>query len=153
MASDNSVQIIGNLTADPELRFTPGGAAVANFRVAITNRVKDGDSWKDGESSFFSVNVWRDQAEHVAESLSKGARVVVIGRLRTRSWETPEGDRRTVTEIEADEVAPSLRWATAKLERATKGDKPTRSASGWQRPKGTDNQPSQGGDFAEPAPF
>ena len=121
MATDNQVMLVGNLTDDPELRFTPNGAAVANFRLAVTPRVRDGDAWKDGETSFFRVNVWRQQAENVAESLSKGSRCVVVGRLRTRSWETPEGEKRSSTEIEADEVAPSLKFATAKVERASRG--------------------------------
>ena len=118
MASDNQTVLVGNLTDDPELRFTPNGAAVANFRLAVTPRLRDGDGWKDGETSFFRVNAWRDLAEHVAESLSKGDRAVVVGRLKTRSWETPEGEKRSVTEVEADEVGPSLKFATAKPERA-----------------------------------
>jgi single-strand DNA-binding protein len=94
-------------TDDPELRFTPNGAAVANFRVAVTPRVKDGDTWQDGETSFFRVNVWRDQAEDVTESLTKGTRVVVLGRLKARSWEDKDsGERRSVVEVEAEEVAP-----------------------------------------------
>ena len=117
--ADTHVTITGNLTDDPDLRFTPNGHAVANFRLAVTARVKDGDSWKDGETSFFRINVWRQLAEHVSESLSKGDRAVVIGRLKSRSWETPEGDKRSV--VEADEVAPSLRWAVAKLQRAANG--------------------------------
>lgn len=120
MANDNQVVLIGNLTDDPELRFTPNGAAVANFRLAVTPRVRDGDNWKDGETSFFRVNVWRQMAENVAESMTKGSRAVVVGRLRTRSWETPEGEKRSVTEVEADEVAPSLKFATAKVERASR---------------------------------
>ncbi len=120
MSTDNFVTVVGNLTDDPELRFTPQGTAVANFRLAVTARVRDGDSWKDGETSFFRVNVWRQLAENAAESLTKGTRAIVVGRLRTRSWETPEGDKRSVTEIEADEVGPSLKWATAKVERASK---------------------------------
>jgi single-strand DNA-binding protein len=96
---------------------------VATFRLAVTARVKDGDTWRDGETSFFRVNVWRQLAEHVAESLTKGDRAVVIGRLKSRSWETLEGEKRSVVEVEADEVAPSLRWATAKPERATNGSK------------------------------
>ena len=118
--ADTHVTITGNLTDDPELRFTPNGNPVANFRLAVTARVKDGDTWKDGETSFFRVNVWRQLAEHVAESLTKGDRAVVIGRLKSRSWETPEGDKRSVVEVEADEVGPSLRWATAKPERVTR---------------------------------
>ena len=120
--ADTHVTITGNLTDDPEVTFTPNGAAVCNFRVAVTARIKDGDNWRDGDTSFFRINVWRQLAEHVAESLSKGDRAVVIGRLKSRSWETPEGDKRSVVEIEADEVAPSLRWATAKPERATNGN-------------------------------
>jgi single-strand DNA-binding protein len=121
--ADTHVTITGNLTDDPDLRFTPNGHPVANFRLAVTARVKDGDSWRDGDTSFFRVNVWRQLAEHVAESLSKGDRAVVIGRLKSRSWETPEGDKRSVVEIDADEIAPSLRWAIAKPERAANGGK------------------------------
>jgi single-strand DNA-binding protein len=121
VATDNQVTLVGNLTDDPELRFTPNGAAVANFRLAVTPRVREGDSWKDGETSFFRVNVWRQMAENVAETLTKGARCIVVGRLRTRSWETQEGEKRSVTEIEADEVGPSLKFATAKVERASRG--------------------------------
>ena len=117
--ADTTTIITGNLTDNPELRFTPNGAAVANFRVAVTPRVRDGNDWKDGETSFFRVNAWRQLAENATESLSKGDRVIVVGRLKARSWETPEGDRRSVVEIEADEIGPSLRWATAKPERAT----------------------------------
>ena len=106
---------------DANLCAFPNGHPVANFRLAVTARVRDGDTWRDGETSFFRVNVWRQLAEHVADSLSKGDRAVVIGRLRSRSWETPEGDKRSVVEVEADEVAPSLRWAIAKPERAANG--------------------------------
>jgi single-strand DNA-binding protein len=120
--ADTHVTLTGNLTDDPDLRFTPNGHPVANFRLAVTARVKDGDSWRDGDTSFFRVNVWRQLAEHVAESLAKGDRAVVIGRLKSRSWETPEGDKRSVVEVEADEVAPSLRWATAKPQRAANGE-------------------------------
>jgi single-strand DNA-binding protein len=118
--SETHVTLTGNLTDDPELKFTPAGATVANFRIAVTPRIRDGESWRDGETSFFRVQAWRDLAEHVADSLAKGDRAVVIGRLKTRSWETPEGDKRTVVEVEADEVGPSLRWATAKPQRATR---------------------------------
>jgi single-strand DNA-binding protein len=112
--------LVGNLTDDPELRFTPNGAAVANFRLAVTPRVREGDSWKDGETSFFRINVWRQQAENAAETLQKGTRCIVVGRLRTRSWETPEGEKRSKIEVVADEVGPSLRWATAQI---TKNDR------------------------------
>jgi single-strand DNA-binding protein len=128
---DTFVSLIGNLTDDPDLRFTPNGAAVANFRLAVTPRVREGEDWKDGETSFFRVNVWRDLAEHVTESLGKGTRVVVLGRLRARSWEDKDtGERRSVVEVEAEEVAPSLRWATAKVERT--GRKAVNGPTGGQ---------------------
>ena len=111
--SDNQVTLTGNLTDDPELRFTPGGVAVANFRLAVDQRVWDSDGWKDGEPSYFRVSVWRDQAEHVSRSLHKGARCVIVGRLRSRSWETPEGQRRSAVEVDAEEVGMSLRFAPA----------------------------------------
>ncbi len=115
---DTFTTIIGNLTDDPEIRFTPNGAAVANLRVAVTPRVKDGEGWKDGDTSFFRVTVWRTLAEHAGDSLSKGDRVIVVGRLKTRSWETPEGEPRSVVEIDADDIGPSLKWATATPQRA-----------------------------------
>ena len=118
--ADTHVTITGNLTDDPELKFTPTGAAVANFRIAVTTRLREGEVWKDGDTSFFRVNAWRDLAEHITDSLAKGDRAVIIGRLRQRSWETPEGDKRSVIEVEADEVAVSLRWATARPERTAK---------------------------------
>jgi single-strand DNA-binding protein len=123
VAGDTIITVIGNLTADPELRFTPSGAAVANFTVASTPRMFDRQTneWKDGDSLFLSCNVWRQAAENVAESLTKGTRVIVSGRLRQRSYETKEGEKRTVYEIEVDEVGPSLRNATAKVNRANRG--------------------------------
>src|SRR5215218_9530510 len=117
MATDNTVTLIGNLTDDPELRFSANGAAVANFRLAVTPRVRQGDTWTDGETSYFRINCWRQLAEHVTETLGKGTRAIVIGRLRLRSWETDEGERRSVVEVEADEVAPSLRFAIAAVQR------------------------------------
>ena len=116
MAQDNQIVIVGNLTRDPELRYTPNGAAVVKFRVAVNRRYKDqaGD-WKDGETSYFTVNAWRTLAENVAESLTRGANVIVVGRLQQRSWETQEGDKRSKIEVVADEVGPSLRWATAEV--------------------------------------
>jgi len=117
--ADTHVTITGNLTDDPELKVTPTGAQVVNFRVAVTARVRDGETWRDGDTSYFRVNAWRQLAEHVADSLAKGDRAVVIGRLKSRSWETPEGDKRTVVEVEADEAAPSLRWAIARPERTS----------------------------------
>ncbi|HEY2831330.1 MAG TPA: single-stranded DNA-binding protein [Sporichthyaceae bacterium] len=122
-AGDTVITIIGNLVDDPELRFTPSGAAVAKFRIASTPRVMDRatNEWKDGDSLFLTCNVWRQAAENVAESLTKGTRVIVSGRLRQRSYETKEGEKRTVYEIEVDEVGPSLRNATAKVNRANRG--------------------------------
>ena len=117
--ADTHVTITGNLTDDPELKHTPNGNLVANFRLAVTARVRDGEGWRDGETSFFRVNVWRQLAEHVTDSLAKGDRAVVIGRLKSRSWETPEGERRSVVEVQAEEVGPSLRWATATPERTS----------------------------------
>ncbi len=124
---DTFVTVVGNLTDDPELRFTPGGVAVANFRLAVTPRIREGEGWKDGDTSFFRITAWRQLAENVTESLGKGHRAVVIGRLKTRTWETPEGDKRSAVEIDADEVAPSLKWATAKPQRTGKA-----AASGGQ---------------------
>ena len=122
MASDNQVIIVGNLTDDPELRYTPNGAAVCKFRVAVNRRFKDeSGNWKDGETSYFSVNAWRSLGENVAESLTRGTRVLVAGRLQWRSWETQDGEKRTAVEIEADEIGPSLRWATAKVEKTSRG--------------------------------
>jgi single-strand DNA-binding protein len=117
---DTTTTIVGNLTEDPELRYTTNGAPVANFTVAVTPRVKDGDAWRDGETSFLRVTTWRQLAEHAADSLSKGDRVLVYGTLRQRSWETPEGERRSTVEVQAEELGPSLRWATAKPERAAR---------------------------------
>ncbi|WP_420749648.1 single-stranded DNA-binding protein [Rhodococcus sp. O3] len=123
MAGDTVITVVGNLTADPELRFTPAGAAVANFTVASTPRVFDRQSneWKDGEALFLRCNIWREAAENVAESLTRGSRVIVQGRLKQRSYETREGEKRTVVELEVDEIGPSLRYATAKVTKAGRG--------------------------------
>ena len=122
MASENQVTIVGNLVDDPELRYTPNGAAVCKIRVAVNRRYKDeSGQWKDGETSFFTINAWRSLAENAAESLTRGQRAIITGRLQQRSWETQEGDKRTVVEIEADELGPSLRWATAKVEKTSRG--------------------------------
>jgi single-strand DNA-binding protein len=123
MAGDTIITVVGNLTADPELRFTPSGAAVANFTVASTPRMFDRQTneWKDGEALFMRCNVWRQAAENVAESLTRGARVVVTGRLKQRSFETKEGEKRTVVELEVDEIGPSLRYATAKVNKVSRG--------------------------------
>jgi len=122
-AGDTVITLVGNLVDDPELRFTPSGAAVAKFRIASTPRFldKQTNEWKDGESLFLSCNVWRQAAENVAESLQRGMRVIVQGRLKQRSYETKEGEKRTVYEVEVDEVGPSLRSATAKVNKTQRG--------------------------------
>jgi single-strand DNA-binding protein len=123
MAQDNQVVVVGNLTRDPELRYTPNGAALVKLGIAVSRRIKDDATgqWRDAETSFFNVTAWRTLAENIAESLTQGTRVVVVGRLRTNSWETPEGEKRSVVEIEAEEIGPSLKWATAKPEKQGRG--------------------------------
>jgi single-strand DNA-binding protein len=132
MAGETTITVIGNLTDDPELRFTPSGAAVARFRVASTPRYLDRTTgeWKDGEPLFLSCTVWRQAAEHVAESLQRGTRVIVTGRLRQRSYETREGEKRTVIELEVDEIGPSLRYATAKVQKMARSSGGGFGASG-----------------------
>jgi single-strand DNA-binding protein len=122
MAGETTITIIGNLVDDPELRYTPNGAAVANFRIASTPRTfdKNTNEWKDGEALFLSCSIWRQAAENVAESLQRGMRVIVSGRLKQRSYETKEGEKRTVYEVEVDELGPSLKYATAKVNRTTR---------------------------------
>lgn len=141
MANETVITVVGNLTDDPELRFTPSGAAVAKFRIASTPRTFDKTSqeYKDGEPLFLACNIWRDAAEHVAESLQRGARVIVQGRLRQRSYETKEGEKRTVYELEVDEIGPSLRYATAKVQRMQRSG----GAQQGQRP-----QPGEGDPWA-----
>jgi single-strand DNA-binding protein len=119
MAGETTITVVGNLTSDPELRFTPSGSAVANFTIASTPRTFDRQSneWKDGETLFLRALVWREAAENVAETLTKGTRVVAQGRLKSRSYETKEGEKRTVMELEVDEIGPSLRYASAKVSR------------------------------------
>ncbi len=147
MASDNFTVQVGNLTDDPELRFTQNGTPVTNFRLAVNQRIKDADgTWRDGETNFFRVNAWRDQAENIAESLAKGNRAVVLGRLRTRSFETSEGEKRSVTEIDADEVGASLKWATAKVER-------TSQRGNGERAQGRQREAERGSDFNDAPPF
>src|SRR3954464_8290306 len=123
MAGETVITVVGNLTNDPELRFTPSGAAVASFTVASTPRTLDRatNEWKDGEALFLRCSIWRQAAENVAESLQKGARVIVQGRLKQRSFETREGEKRTVIELEVDEIGPSLRYATANVTKASRG--------------------------------
>ena len=122
-AGDTPITVVGNLVADPELRFTPSGQPVATFRVASTPRIMDRQTneWKDGDSLFLTCNVWRQAAENVAESLQRGMRVIVTGRLKQRNYETKEGEKRTVYEVEVDDVGPSLRNASAKVNRASRG--------------------------------
>ena len=122
MAGDTTITVVGNLTADPELRFTPAGAAVANFTVASTPRIYDRQSgeWKDAEALFLRCSIWREAAENVAESLTRGSRVIVTGRLKQRSFETREGEKRTVVEVEVEEIGPSLKYATAKVNKASR---------------------------------
>lgn len=123
MAGETVITVVGNLTADPELRFTNSGVALASFTIASTPRTFDRQSneWKDGEALFLRCNIWREAAENVAESLTRGSRVIVTGRLKQRSFETREGEKRTVFEVEVDEIGPSLRYATAKVNKASRG--------------------------------
>ena len=151
MAGETVITVVGNLTDDPELRFTPSGAAVAKFRIASTPRTLDRQSgeWKDGEPLFLACNIWRDAAEHVAESLQRGARVIVQGRLRQRSYETREGEKRTVYELEVDEIGPSLRYATAKVQRMSRSGGGSGGGGGGFGASngggGVNRQPSSGG--------
>jgi single-strand DNA-binding protein len=150
MAGETTITVVGNLTDDPELRFTPSGAAVAKFRIASTPRTLDRQSgeWKDGEPLFLACNIWRDAAEHVAESLQRGARVIVQGRLRQRSYETREGEKRTVYELEVDEIGPSLRYATAKVQRMSRSGGSSGGGGGFGASGGGgggNRQPSSGG--------
>lgn len=126
MMNDTPMTIVGNLTADPELRFTPSGVAVADFTIASTPRRfdKDTGSWVDGDTLFLRCAAWRDLGEHCADSLTKGTRVVATGRLRQTHWETPEGDKRTAFQLDVDEVGPSLRWATARVSKTTREKAP-----------------------------
>jgi single-strand DNA-binding protein len=171
-AGDTVITVVGNLTNDPELRFTPSGAAVASFTVASTPRFLDKatNEWKDGDALFLRCSVWRQAAENVAETLQRGARVIVTGRLKQRSFETKEGEKRTVIEVEVDEVGPSLRYATAKVNKTTRsgaggggnfsggggggggggfgGSSGGASDDPWSTPA-----PSGGGDFTDEPPF
>ena len=152
MAGDTQITIAGNLVDDPQLRYTPTGQAVANFRIASTPRWQDRQSgeWKDGDSLFLSCNVWRQAAENVAESLQRGMRVIVQGRLRQRSYETKEGEKRTVYEIEVDEVGPSLRNASAKVTKSTRSTGGG-GFSGGQSGGGGGGQSGYGGGGGRPA--
>ena len=145
---DVVVTVVGNLTGDPELRFTPNGAAVASFTVASTTRVLDKgtNEWKDGDTMFLRCSVWRQYAENVAESLTKGTRVIVTGRLKQRSYETKEGEKRSVVELDVDDVGPALRNATAKVTRASRGEGGSSSFSApaddpWAAPVSSSDEP------------
>ena len=148
--ADNTVTLVGNVTDDPELRFTPSGAAVANFTVAVNRRFKNNDGqWEDRLDGFFRCNCWRDMAEHVAESLTKGTRVLVTGRLQQRSWEDQEGGKRSAFEIQVDEVGPSLRWATATVQKTERTTARPGSAGGgdWSTPAPVGGPPIEEGGF------
>jgi single-strand DNA-binding protein len=163
MAGDTTITIVGNLTDDPDLRFTPNGAAVANFTVASTPRFfdKQTNEWRDGEALFLRCSIWRQAAENVAETLQRGARVIVSGRLKQRSYETREGEKRTTFEVEVDEIGPSLKYATAKVTKTSRsggsqgGSFGGSGASGndpWATPAGTSAGASVGSDpWAAPA--
>lgn len=146
MAGETTITIIGNLTNDPELRFNPSGTAVANFTVASTPKTfnRQSNEWKDGETLFLRCAVWKEAAENVAESLTKGTRVIISGRLKSRSYETKEGEKRTVIEIEVDEIGPSLRYANAKVNR-TQRNGGGGNSSGFEAP-------GVSGGWATPAP-
>jgi single-strand DNA-binding protein len=151
MSNETTITICGNLVDDPELRFTPSGQPVAKFRVASTPRFRDNQTgeWKDGDSLFLTCNVWRQAAENVAESLTRGTRVIVTGRLRQRSYETKENEKRTVYELEVDEVGPSLRNASAKITKATRAS----SGNGNQGKGDAGPWAGKGADYTDEPPF
>jgi single-strand DNA-binding protein len=161
MAGETIITVVGNLTGDPELRFTPSGAAVANFTVASTPRTfdKNSNEWKDGDALFLRCSIWRQAAENVAESLQRGMRVVVTGRLKQRSYETKEGEKRTVVELDVDEVGPSLKYATAKVNRTTRGSSGGGFGAGGgdsapaDDPWATSGQASPNGGSSDEPPF
>ncbi|MFC7431736.1 MULTISPECIES: single-stranded DNA-binding protein [unclassified Agrococcus] len=165
MAGETIITVVGNLTADPELRYTQNGLAVANFTIASTPRTFDrqANEWKDGEALFLRASVWREFAEHVSQSLTKGSRVIAQGRLKQRSFETQQGEKRTVIELEVDEIGPSLRYATAQVTRSSGGGGGNRGGGGqgqfgggqqqgavadepWGQPAGQQSGGNQGGD-------
>lgn len=154
MAGETIITVVGNLTADPELRFTPSGAAVANFTIASTPRTYDKQTqeWRDGTALFLRCNVWRDAAEHVAESLTKGTRVIAQGRLGQRNWEDKEGNKRTTVELEVDEIGPSLKFADAKVMRSERGSRSSSGGGGFGGRQERDPW-SSGGSGQEEPPF
>ena len=146
--ADNTVTLVGNITDDPELRFTPSGRPVANFTVAVNRRYKNNDGqWEDKLDGFFRCNVWADQAENAAESLQKGTRVVVTGRLQQRSWEDNDGNKRSAFEVQVDEVGPSLRWSTAQVQKSQRS-----GGGGGSQGGGGGSQGGGGQDWSAPAP-
>ncbi|MFC7892710.1 single-stranded DNA-binding protein [Streptomyces sp. NPDC057381] len=172
MAGETVITVVGNLVDDPELRYTPAGAAVAKFRIASTPRTFDRQTneWKDGEALFLTCSVWRQAAEHVAESLARGLRVIVQGRLKQRSYEDREGVKRTVYELDVDEVGPSLTFATAKVTKASGGQRPQQNSgadpwagakpangqqqgSGWGAPPTQQQPAAQAGGYSDEPPF
>ena len=160
MAGETTITVIGNLTSDPELRFTPSGSAVANFTIASTPRTFDRQSneWKDGETLFLRASVWREAAENVAESLTKGMRVIVTGRLKSRSYETKEGEKRTVIELEVDEVGPSLRYANvsrgfAKADGSKSGNSGAKQSQATRPPAGNERDQPVKAAFPENDPW
>lgn len=152
MAGETTITVIGNLTADPELKYSPSGSAVANFTVASTPRTFDRQSneWKDGETLFLRASVWREAAENVAESLTKGMRVIVSGRLKSRSYETKEGEKRTVVELEVEEVGASLRYSKAKVTRTQRSGNPAEQGAGGSGNQGATQTVPQGDPWAAP---
>ncbi|MBX3103665.1 MAG: single-stranded DNA-binding protein [Microbacteriaceae bacterium] len=156
MAGETVITVVGNLTADPELRYTQNGLAVANFTIASTPRSFDraSNDWKDGEALFLRASVWREFAEHVAGSLVKGSRVIVTGRLKQRSYETKEGEKRTSFEIEVDEIGPSLRYATAKIERTSSPGRSDQGDGGWSSSTPGPSEPwDNASSFNDETPF
>ncbi|MCZ9352964.1 single-stranded DNA-binding protein [Streptomyces mutabilis] len=158
MAGETVITVVGNLVDDPELRYTPSGAAVAKFRIASTPRTFDRQTneWKDGEALFLTCSVWRQAAEHVAESLARGLRVIVQGRLKQRSYEDREGVKRTVYELDVDEVGPSLTYATAKVTKTTGSSRPTNDqpqGGGWGAPSAQQQPAAQAGGYSDEPPF
>ena len=151
MAGDTLITVVGNLVDDPELRFTPSGSAVANFRIASTPRTFDRatNEWKDGDSLFLTCNVWRQYAENVAESITKGSRILVSGRLDQRSWETQDGDKRSKIEIVADEIGPSLTYATAQVVRNERREGFDGGSGGASAPRAPQNSAPAGYDMDE----
>ena len=155
MANDTQITVVGNLTGDPELRFTASGQAVANFTIASTPRSfdKNRNEWVDGEALFLRCSIWRQAAENVAESLIRGSRVIAQGRLVQRSYETKEGDKRTVIELQVDEIGPSLTWATAKVTRAGRTSSGEAARSPQADPWGSAPAASSGGSYTDEPPF